>query len=216
MKTLLFVGILTLALSSCDMGSSNTMITTDHPTGSDPFTEVHGVGPACAYNKSYVGFAGATLQAGRIMPNGDGSEPMGENRDRVKPVGALAGEYARVLGSTPSTLADVTNSYGLVPPRWFQEPEANAVSLYSSMRVAYMGCISYTTGSQYSMAPTVANAPALCAAFEKKFWSRDPDSDEINNCVNLAVNGTTDEPDPNMRWAVTCASVLSSADFLTF
>lgn len=219
--TLLFVGILTLALSGCDMGSSDTMIVTPlDPNGSGGGIETGtGGGPelACHYNKTYAGFGGQTLEAGKVVRPGVGDQALGADRDRVKGYDALVDDYARVLGTTtPELLTELKNAYGLTPANWYNDPSATAISIYSSFRVAFVGCLSYTAGASFAVAPDVSNAPALCTQLERKFWSREPDADDISTCANFAVTGTTDEPDPNRRWAYTCASVLSASDFLTY
>jgi putative ABC transport system permease protein len=52
--------------------------------------------------------------------------------------------------------------------------------------------------------------------FARRFWSRSPDTAEVQSCVDLVTNGTNKETQPRRKWAYACASVLSSAPFLTF
>jgi hypothetical protein len=204
-----------LALTACDMGMSNVMLHTDNLPGDgilNPANNPDNAGPAlaCDFGYSYQGFGGTRLEAGRA------DEEVGFDRDRVKGYDALAGEYARVLGTTPDLFNDLGSTFGEVPPRWYQEPQATAVSLYSSMRVAFVGCLDFTNSADFDAMPDATNAPLKCSAFATKFWSRDPDTDEVASCVDVALNGTANEPAARRKWAYTCASVLSSAPFLTF
>src|SRR3989442_13570517 len=101
----------------------------------DPSTNPDNPSPsmACDFSFSYQGFGGTRLEVGRE------DQDVGFDRDRVKPLSALGGEYARVLGKTPALLSSLGSTFGQVPPRWFVEPQANAVSLYSSRRVDVVG-----------------------------------------------------------------------------
>ncbi|MBL8955597.1 MAG: hypothetical protein JNK82_32780 [Myxococcaceae bacterium] len=166
---------------------------------------------ACDFGYSYEGFGGTRLEAGRE------DEEVGFDRDRVKPYSALSGEYARVLGkAAPALLGQLSSTFGQVPPRWYVEPAATAVSLYSSMRVAFVGCLELTNTTDFDAAPDATNAPQKCTDFAKRFWSRSPDTEEVQACVDVLTNGTGRETVARRKWAYGCASVLSSAPFLTF
>jgi hypothetical protein len=213
--TLLVLSSFCLALAACDMGNAAVNLkTTDllPPDVINPANNPDNAPPglACDFGYSYMGFGGTRLEAGRT------DEEEGFDRDRVKPYEALSGEYARVLGSTPGLLSQLGSTFGQVPPRWFIEPQANAVSLYSSMRVAFVGCLDLTNTADFDATPDATNAAVKCDAFANKFWSRAPDTDEVGACVDLVVNGTPNEPVARRKWAYACASVLSSAPFLTF
>lgn len=165
---------------------------------------------SCDEGKSYVGFGGTRLEVGRD------EEEIGFDRDRVKPLSALSGEYARVLGATPALLNQLANTFGSTPPRWSVEPEATAVSLFSAMRVAFVGCLGATDSADFDALPTEAIAQDHCRAFAAKFWSRAPDQEELHSCVEVATGHTGQEPSPRRKWAYVCAAVLSSAPFLTY
>ena len=166
---------------------------------------------ACDFGYSYEGFGGTRLEAGRA------DEDVGYDRDRVKPYSALGGEFSRVLGKpVPALLTSLSSTFGQVPPRWFVEPQATAVSLYSGLRVAFIGCLDLTNNADYDAMPDTNNAPEKCAAFAKRFWSRSPDVDEVQACVDMVVSGTAKETQARRKWAYACSSVLSSAPFLTF
>lgn len=164
----------------------------------------------CDTGYNYQGFGGVRLEVGRD------EDSVGYDRDRVKPLSALRGEYARVLGTTPALLDTLSNTFGAVPPRWYVEPESNAVALYSSMRVAFVGCLNVTNTADYDAMPDFTNARTKCSAFAHKFWSREPSNEEVDSCVDLVNNKTGEEPIARRKWAYACASVLSSASFLTY
>ena len=67
-----------------------------------------------------------------------------------------------------------------------------------------------------SAAPTAASAQTACAAMAQKFWSKTPSPTEIQSCVDVAVIGAAAEPDGSRKWAYACASVLTSAGFLSY
>ncbi|MBK7864516.1 MAG: hypothetical protein IPJ65_39135 [Archangiaceae bacterium] len=166
---------------------------------------------ACDFGYSYDGFGGTRLEAGRE------DEEVGYDRDRVKPYEALAGEYARVLGKpAPALLGQLSSTFGSTPARWFVEPAATAVSMYSAMRVAFVGCLDFTNSAEFDQAPNQDSATAKCAAFARRFWNRTADVDEVQACVDVAVSGTNSESQPRRKWAYACSAVLSSAPFLTF
>ena len=121
-----------------------------------------------------------------------------------------------MLGTTPALLASLSNTFGATPPRWYIEPESNAVSLFSSMRVAFVGCLNLTATAEFDVMPDPVNARARCADFSHKFWSRAAEPEELDSCVALVTTKTTGETQPRRKWAYACASVLSSASFLTY
>ncbi len=164
----------------------------------------------CDQGYNYQGFGGLRLEVGRD------EDSVGFDRDRVKPLTALRGEYARVLGTTPVLLDSLSNTFGATPPRWYIEPEATAVSLYSSMRVAFVGCLGATDNASFDLIPDSTNARAKCTEFAKKFWSRTPNEEELSSCVDVVTLKTGEEPSSRRKWAYACASVLSSASFLTY
>ena len=164
----------------------------------------------CDQGYNYQGFGGMRLEVGRD------EDQVGFDRDRVKPLTALRGEYARVLGTTPALLDSLSNTFGATPPRWYIEPEANAVSLYSSMRVAFVGCLNLTAATEYDAMPEPINARAKCANFAHRFWSREANTEELDSCVEVVTAKTGEEPTARRKWAYACASVLSSASFLTY
>ncbi len=173
----------------------------------DPETPVEAT---CDQGYNYQGFGGTRLEVGRD------DDQVGFDRDRVKPLTALRGEYARVLGTTPVLLDTLSNTFGNTPPRWYLEPEANAVSLYSSMRVAFVGCLTFTAATEYDVVPNAENARLKCGSFAHRFWSREPNAEELDSCVEMVTTKTGEEPAARRKWAYACASVLSSASFLTF
>lgn len=161
--------------------------------------------------RAYIGFGNTSLTASRI----DGA--IGADRARVKPISALRGEYPRVSGKAPPSLDSVASSFGTEPARWFQKPIMSAVAVVSVFRLGFETCLAYTqTGSEYAALPTAGSAPTVCAALERKLWSRTPSPAEINECTQVAIVDSAAEPDPRRRWAYTCASVLSAAGFMTY
>jgi len=164
----------------------------------------------CDMGKVYTGFAGTELTAGRYDAD------LGLETARFKPYTALTTEYPRMLSNTPGLLATAGNTFAIVPARWYVEPQANAISLYTAYRIAFQGCLTATSGTAFATAPTGATAATQCTTWAKQFWTRDPAQNEIDSCVKVATMDTATETDAHRKWAYTCASVLSAADFLTY
>jgi hypothetical protein len=161
--------------------------------------------------RTYTGFGKTNLTRTREQM------PAVNDRARLKPYDALAGELARVLGSTPASLAAAASALDVPQPRWYSEPTANAGSVYTAYSVAFDGCLTKTaTDGAYAAAPTPESAATECAAMARKFWSRAPTADELKACVELATVGTASEGLPRRRWAYTCAALITSAGFLTY
>jgi hypothetical protein len=217
--TLLFaLAVLALALTGCNGSAMAKLKTTTggtDPDGNGPgnLPPPDGIPPdvgQCTQGFSYTGFGGTQLVVGRS------DEDEGFDRDRVKPLDALRGEYARVLGTTPDTINTVANTFGNTPPRWYIEPQASAVSLFSSFRIAFAGCVPQTDSSTFDATPTDATLRTQCQSWANQFWSRNATQDELDSCVDTVLNHTSDEPGTRLKWAYGCATVLSSAGFLAY
>ena len=202
-----------LFLSVAGCSSADELIGQPPPGGAGPGADTMPPGPTpeqCT-GAAYVGFDGQSLTDKRVK------ELAGVNRFRIKPFGALQTEYPRVLGSTPQSLAGAGATFGDVPPRWYEEPQANAVALQTAYTIGFDGCLTYTASDmKYASSPTGGNAPAFCAEWQRKFWSRTPTAAEIQSCSDVAVTASSREPQARRRWAYACASVLTAAGFMTY
>ena len=65
--------------------------------------------------RSYVLFDGSKLEDTRANEN------VGVNRARLKPFAVIQGEYQRVLGLVPASIAGSAGSFDDAPARWFAE-----------------------------------------------------------------------------------------------
>lgn len=204
-------------LFACGSGDAGSLTGGSGP-GSDPNgQDPNGPGgqnpndPAKCESRDYVGFDQKHLGEGRVVAN------IGVDRGRMKPFSALQTEYPRVLGSTPASLAGAGATFGAPPPRWYEEPEAGSVALQTAYGIAFDGCLTYVgADASMSAAPTADSAATACAAMARKFWSKTPSPDEIQSCVDVAVTASASETQVARRWAYACASVLTSAGFLTY
>jgi hypothetical protein len=161
--------------------------------------------------RSYTNFDGAKLEAERLNEN------VGVNRARIKPYVVMTGEYARVLGSAPPSLAQAASSFEDPPARWFAESTHSGVSLNAIFDISFEGCRVYVSGQgDLAAAPTKESAEKFCASMMRKAWSRTPSPDEISGCATLATDKLGTEPDARRKWSYVCASILSSSHFLTF
>lgn len=161
--------------------------------------------------RAYMLFDGSNLTETRTNEN------VGVNRARLKPYSVMAGEYTRVLGAPPASLATSAGSFDDAPPRWFEEAQHSGVSLNAIFDISFQGCSVLTkAGAEYAAAPTEESAGAVCKSLIRKAWSRSASPDEVTACTTLAVTKLATEADVRKRWAYVCASVLSSSQFLTF
>ncbi|CAN5924704.1 hypothetical protein BH11MYX4_BH11MYX4_63800 [soil metagenome] len=210
-----FVALLAFGCSAEDgnqLGSSGNPTAPGDPPTTPPGTTPPGtIDPATCGGKDFASFDGKSLIADRAVAN------VGVDRGRFKPYDALAAEYKRVLGSTPASLAAAADTFGKSDPRWYDEPLAGGVVLQTSYSIAFDGCLTYTaSAADFAAAPTAATAATKCAEMARTFWSRTASPDQTAACVDVAVTGAATVTDPRKRWAYACASVLSSAGFLTY
>ena len=217
MQKLSFCLSLLLLAAACDGPVDDSSGRHNNPLpGGPPGTEPSAMDPAppmCSSKTGtqWKGFADTNL----VQQRSDGA--IGADRARMKPFDALADEYMRVIGTVPGSLAKAGASFGDAPERFYAEPQASAISVWSSFRVAFDGCLTFTeTAPDYAAAPTDASATATCTTLARKFWSRAATSAELDACKQVALTDSASEATPRRRWAFTCASLLSSAGFLTY
>lgn len=179
------------------------------PSKSDPSSTDDG--PVCLTGKDYAGFGGKKLGASERT-----EAVAGADRARIKPLSALRSEYVRLLGAEPETLKSQEQSIGRPQSRWFVEPEANAVAIYSLYAVAFDGCYAFMKTGPFAEAPTAETAPAQCKSLGRKFWSRTLTDEETATCAELVLSGLPGSTTPSRRWAHTCATLLTSAGFLSY
>lgn len=165
---------------------------------------------SCTLGGKHVGFAGEDFAASRTVG------ALGKDRRRVKPFSAMKTEIERVLGTSPATLQESAAAFGDVPARWYAEPVAGAVSLYTTATLVFTACYDSMTAAKYAQPPTAETATAECAALEAKAWLRAPTPDETKACADAATTASASEPDARRRWARACASVMSSAGFISY
>jgi hypothetical protein len=164
---------------------------------------------SCAEGVPHPGFANTDFVGDR-KPGA-----IGENRRRVKPYSALRTEFQRAIGTIPAGLNTSGAAYGDVPARWFAEPTAGAVSLFTTYTLAFTGCFDSMTAAQFTQQPTAQTASTECATMQRKIWQRSPTPDETKACADLAV-GLTEETVARRKWAHACASIMTSAGFTTY
>lgn len=163
----------------------------------------------CKVGVPHVGFANTDFVADR-KPGA-----IGVDRRRVKPYSALSSEFKRTLGVVPTALAVNAAAFGDTPARWYNEPTAGAISLYTTYNLAFTTCYDTMTAANYAQPPTAQTAETECSTMQRKFWQRTATPDETKTCVDL-VMGLTTEPVARRRWAHGCASILTSAGFTTY
>lgn len=188
-------------------------------------------GPACTdKGRSYPGLEeGMTLEGQSGGWPGRAEAGIGFDRGRLKPFEALRSEMVRVTGFRPAALtgdAFGEEASNATPPphvedgtprtrTWFDEPRASALTVYVTTAAAFDVCQQYAGGrADMAAAPTAESASAVCASLAKTFWSRTATPEEVAACVQATT--TSDAPAPADKWAWGCASVLTSANFLSY
>ncbi|MBX3226029.1 MAG: hypothetical protein KIT84_29360 [Labilithrix sp.] len=177
------------------------------PTGEA--TDDPGAPGSCKEGAPHPGFASFDFVSDR-KPGA-----IGDNRGRVKPFSMMNGELQRTLGVVPATLAESAGAFGETPARWYGEPQAGAVSLFTTYNVAFTGCYDSMTGPEFAAAPNETTAAEQCAKLQRKAWQRAPSPDEIKGCADLVMSLTTENV-ARRRWAHGCAAVMTSAGFTTY
>lgn len=232
-STFLFAIPVFVALAACSGGSDELTggLDPNNPNNpsdpNNPGTNPPGTNPnpnspekTCAETQTgYVGLGGIALHGTRA------EAVAGVDRDRFKPFSSLSGEFRRVMRlTTAPNLQSSAATFGEAPARFYAEPKATAVNLFEAYQVAFRLCEANNTGGTYATAPSDATARTECTNWERKYWSRTPTPAEIDACVKVAVtDSVTENPatgarqtTPVRRWAYACASVLTSAGFLTY
>ncbi|MEZ4365753.1 MAG: hypothetical protein R2939_05635 [Kofleriaceae bacterium] len=157
-----------------------------------------------------VGLGGESLVADRPT-----DIALGDERLRIKPYGALQGEYERVLGAAPAGLAEAASSFGTSPPRSFLEPSVESGALRTAHDLALAGCDAYVADRAADFAGDAADAAAVCDELAAAFWSRPMLPEQRTACLEFAASVVTTAGDA-AGWTRVCAAVLSSAGFLTY
>lgn len=211
--------ITALVVVACDPGESELGPNGRRGSGNGGAADENGDGTAatdpnapgnCKEGTPHPGFANNDFVSDR-KPGA-----IGADRRRVKPYSAIRTEMQRALGQVPASLATNAAAFGDTPARWFAEPTAGAVSLFTTYGIAFTGCYDTMAGATYGAAPTTQTAGEECAKMQRKFWQRTPSADETKACVDLAVTELASEATPRRRWAHVCASILTAAGFTTY
>ncbi|NOU32466.1 MAG: hypothetical protein HOO96_31560 [Polyangiaceae bacterium] len=181
---------------------------------------------------NYTGLGSKALAAGRV----DGKQDDKQNtvvidRHRVKPFQVLVDDMHRILGTANQANMDTlitgsADAFGAPPNRWFAEPQASAVTLFTTYRIAFRGCLQYAnTVPAWTQQPNATTAAAECATLAAKVWDTVPSKAEIDACVAVATDETEfakvpaptgPVTDAKTKWAYACASVFESNKFTSF
>lgn len=186
----------------------------NHPLGDDDDTseETSSGDPtkpgSCEVGTTHIGFANTDFVADRKLG------ALGENRRRVKPYSAMRTEIDRVLGVVPTALEQSSAAFGEIPARWYVEPTAGAVSLYTTYTLAFSACYASMNDATHEAAPTATTASSECQTLQRRAWLRSPTPAETQSCSELVLGLTSETP--RRRWAHACASIMTAAGFTTY
>lgn len=162
--------------------------------------------------RRYKGFGNSELSAGRVT-----EVPLEMDRFRIKSLQSLSAEFARVVGTVPLSLAANQATFIDPGPRWFVEPLASGVTLFTVYRVAFEAGLKFVDGNPDMVAnlaePTVTE---VCRNFAITAWQKQPTEAQVASCAKLALIDTAPEPDPKARWAYALASILTSTEFINY
>lgn len=119
----------------------------------------------------------------------------------------------------------VAASFGVAPHHWYTESEVGSFAVFTTFEYAFSVCrrviVQPPAGSRAgwyehtASAPTEASARAYCERTQRSAWLRAPSPVEVQHCVELALS-LDDEPDLASRWSYVCASIFTSANFLSY
>lgn len=179
--------------------------------------------------RGYRSLTGEPLEAGRadVAALVDNHRPFRSLKDPNGNNWSVITEIARSLGTTSTNDPELTNpgvgaAFGVVPSGWYEESEVGAFAIYVTLQYGVKACerafattnAALRTGwyEHTAFAPTPARAEAFCARTMRAAWLRPATAAELAPCVDLAM--TLEEPDLKRRWALVCASVFTSPNFL--
>ncbi len=185
--------------------------------------------------RGYRGLAGEALEADRIDAEAlvDVDRPYRvvmfnyETWNLVPDVQKCSGGgvYGSSFDDPERKSAGLAASFGVTPDHWYAESEVGAFAVFTTFEYAFSVCQRLiatppraSTAGWYehtAFEPTPERARAYCQRAEHAAWLREPTSDEVQTCVDLALS-LTDEPDVPTRWTYVCSSILSSSNFLSY
>jgi hypothetical protein len=235
MRNVFVLGIAMAGLLACASEDSDTLNPPDNNTSSGNNTSSSSGQPegpkSCRDTMTnYAGLGSKALAAGRV----DGKQDDKANivvvdRHRVKPFQTLVDDMHRILGTANQANMDAlitgsVDSFGAAPARWFSEPQASAITLFTTYRIAFRGCLQYAnTVPAWSQQPNATTAAAECSTLAAKAWDSVPSKAEIDACVAVATDETefakvtpTAVTDAKTKWAYACASIFESNKFTSF
>lgn len=184
--------------------------------------------------RSYRGLAGEVLEAGRVdaAPSFDRLRPL-PNPQQSNEWGLL-GRIQRDVGGDHHAVPalrdpSVGNTFGNVPPRWYDEADVGAFSLSLVFNFAFESCL-YSFENQrtyknttdwYGLTdalPTLDTARRFCANAVASALRREPRPAEVDGCVDtlLDVLALGEETEPRRVWAYGCAYAIATPMYLTY
>ena len=173
--------------------------------------------PSCSGQTDIAveGFGGRLLTPGsKVQPD---EIPVLGDRFRIKPFEVLSQEYERVTGVVPEFLINAASAFGAAPERWYIEPEASSITLFTTYKISYEAALKMVEAdSNYSQTPDALTAANHCRQFALKAWNRQATDSEVASCSNVAVDVTKDVANPQVRWAHAFASILTSSGFIAY
>lgn len=212
---LLLLGAMAFAIAACGDGADDLLGGRGGPVDAVPPSPEGGIekdpNTCTTRGATHIGYGKKDLAEDRVKA------VQGADRGRLKPYSALKTEIKRVTGQSPGSLDAAAGTFGTPQDRFYSEPIASALTVSTSFSVGFEACLGVTKDSpDYAAAPTAESASKVCTTLARKYWSRAADEAEIAACVQMATTDSAAEPDARRRWAYTCATVLTSAGFMTF
>ncbi len=134
----------------------------------------------------------------------------GQDTLRIKSYDMITSEYLRVFGEVPANLAASESAFKASPEFWYDEPELGAVALNVLANSALQAC-------ENELMPAIDedSLRASCTDWAERMWLRSPTADELDSCVSVAMDDTSELSDDE-RALFTCVSVMISLPALTY
>lgn len=167
------------------------------------------LGPTCKRTENHAGFGGRTLDS---VFQGYEKAP---DTHRLKPYLMFGDEYKLYFGGAPDSWARKKSTLTIEADRWFEETQANAVSLVTLQGIHFEVGLRYAKENGLGK-PDRTQAETECAKFQAMVWEMEPTQEQVKACADYIVNDTAKEGNAQRRWAYGFAAVLTAAGFLSY
>lgn len=161
---------------------------------------------------TYEGFGGRKLKVGF---ESDSKELINSNRLQLKPLTAYAQDIKRITGITPDAIEKARASLEPFDSRWWEKTQTNSINLYASFRIAFEAASRWIeTEDSFKNLTTPEDIEFKCSELMQVAWLKEASRSQVETCRSY-VEANMDLGE-SVAWSYTVASILSSAEFLSY